>query len=95
MKTLRMFLAWPLIFTAIWYFSSFQIGVLVSLAYLHVVTILLFQMNEKQIDKLVQIADYIKQKDGLIDPQEVDFSSIMTADDVVNAMSKLNSLSNR
>ncbi|MEI8356470.1 MAG: hypothetical protein WCG31_10360 [Deltaproteobacteria bacterium] len=51
MKMPRTFLAWPLIFAATGYFSSFQIGVIVSLAYLHVVTILLFQITEKQKDK--------------------------------------------
>jgi len=91
-----MFLAWPLIFAATWYFSSFQIGAIVSLAYLHVVTILLFQITEKQKDKLVQIVDYIKRKDGLIDPQTlVDPSTIETAEGAINAILSLGKQSNK
>jgi hypothetical protein len=93
MKMLRMILTWPLIFAAVWYFFSFQIAAIVSLAYLHILTILLFQITEKHKEKLVQIVEHIKQKDGLVDPQDIDFSSIMTADDIVNAMSKLNAQS--
>jgi hypothetical protein len=52
MKTLRMFFAWPLIFAATWYFFSFQVGVIVSLAYLHVVTILLIWLSVVKREKL-------------------------------------------
>ena len=90
MKMLRLFLTWPLIFAAAWYFFSFQIAVIVGLAYLHVITILLFQITEKQKEKLVEIVEYIKRKDGLIDPQTiVDPSTIETADDAINAIISL------
>jgi predicted small secreted protein len=90
MKMLRLFLTWPLIFAVAWYFFSFQIAVIVGLAYLHVITILLFQITEKQKEKLVEIVEYIKRKDGLIDPQKiVDPSTIETADDAINAIISL------
>jgi hypothetical protein len=90
MKMLRLFLTWPLIFAAGWYFFSFQIAAIVSLAYLHVMTILLFQITEKQKEKLVEIVEYIKKRDDLIDPQTmVDPSTIETADDAINAIISL------
>ena len=95
MKMLRVFLTWPIIFAAVWHFSSFQTAAIVSLTYLHIFTILLFQITEKHKEKLVQIVEYVKQKDGIIDPQHIDFSSIMTADDVINGMSKINSQLNK
>lgn len=90
MKILRLFLTWPLIFAAAWYFFSFQIAAIAGLAYLHVISTLLFRITEKQKEKLVQIVEYIKRKDGLIDPQTmVDPSTIETADDAINAIISL------
>lgn len=90
MKILRLFLTWPLIFAVAWYFSSFQIAMIIGLAYLHVITVLLFQITEKQKEKLVQIVEHIKNRDGLIDPKTlVDPSTIQTADDAINAILSL------
>ena len=90
MKILRLFLIWPLIFAAAWYFFSFQIAAITGLAYLYVITILLFQITEKQKEKLVEIVEYIKRRDALIDPQTmVDPSTIETAEDAINAIISL------
>lgn len=69
MKILRLFLIWPLIFADEWYFFSFQSAAITGLAYLHIITILLFQITEKQKEKLVEIVEYIKRRDTLMDPQ--------------------------
>jgi hypothetical protein len=90
MKMLPLFLTWPLIFAAGWYFFSFQIAAIIGLAYLHVITILLFQITEKQKEKLVEIVEYIKKRDDLIDPQTmIDPSTIETADDAINFIKSL------
>ena len=90
MKIFRLFLTCPLIFAVAWYFSSFQIAIIIGLAYLHVITVLLFQITEKQKEKLIQIVEYIKRKDDLIDPKNlVDPSTIRTADDVINTILSL------
>jgi hypothetical protein len=87
MKTLRLFFTWPLIFAAAWYFFSFTIAAIVGLAYLHLITILLFHITEKQKEKLIEIVEYIKGRDNLIDPMTMpDLSSVETADDAINAI---------
>ncbi|MGA2404744.1 MAG: hypothetical protein ABSG91_24090 [Syntrophobacteraceae bacterium] len=89
MKILRLFPTWPLIFTAAWYFLSFQIAAIIGLAYLHVITILLFRITEKQKEKLVQVVEHIKRKDGIIDPQSIiDPYTIKTADDAYMLLPK-------
>ena len=73
-----------------WYFFSFQIAAIISLLYLHIISISLFYVTEKQKNKLVEIVEYIAKKDGLIDPQTmVEPSSIETADDAINAILSL------
>ncbi len=90
MKTLRLFFTWPLIFAVAWYFFSFKIAAIVGLAYLHLITILLFQITEKQKGKLVEIVEYLKRRDNLIDPSTIgDLSTIKTADDAINAILSL------
>ena len=90
MKMLRLFFTWPLIFSIAWYFFSFQIAAIVGLAYLHVITVLLFQITEKQKEKLVEIVEYITRRDNLIDPSTiVDPATVKTADDAINAILSL------
>ncbi len=90
MKMLRLFFTWPLIFAGAWYFFSFEIAAIVGLAYLHVITILLFQITEKQKGKLVEIVEYIKRRDNLTDASTMrDLSTIETADDAINAILSL------
>jgi len=87
---IRMYITWPIIFCVAWYFFSFQIAAIISFIYLHVLTILLFNVTEKQKDKLVEIVEHIINKDGLVDPQSlVDPTTIETAEDVINAISSL------
>jgi hypothetical protein len=81
---------WPLIFSAIWLFVSFQLAVIVGFIYLHITVISLFYVSEKQKDKLIEIVEYLSSKDGLIDSQSmVDPSTIETADDAINAILSL------
>jgi len=89
MKQLRIFLTWPIIFAAAWYFFEFQTAVIVGLVYLHLMTLLLFYTTEKHKEKLVQIGQHIAEKDGLVDSSKVDFDKIMTAEDVIAAMTKM------
>ena len=90
MKTFRLFFTWPLIFAATWYFFSFTIAAVVGLIYLHVITVLLFQVTERQKKKLIQIVEYIKTRDNLIDPKDIpDLSTVETADDVLSALASI------
>lgn len=87
MNMLRLFFTWPVIFAAAWYFFSFQIATMVGFAYLQVIIILLFRITEKQKEKLVEIVEYIRRKDGLIDPRTIaDPSTIETAEDFINTI---------
>jgi hypothetical protein len=89
MKMLRLIFTWPVIFAAAWYIFTFTVAAVIGLAYLYLITILLFHVTEKQKEKLVQIVEYIKARDNLIDPKDMpDFSTIETADDVINAIRK-------
>lgn len=88
-KTIKMFIIWPIVFMVVYYFFSFEIAAIISLLYLHIIIVLIFRITEKQTEKIVQIITHIKNKDELMDPSIVDFSSIHTAEDVLTSLKKL------
>lgn len=89
MKQFRMYLVWPIIFVACWYFFGFNTAIIVGFLYLHIVMVSLFNLVEAHKEKLVQIVQHISRKDDLTNSGKIDFSNIMTGDDVVDALTKI------
>ena len=70
-----------------WYFAGFQIAVVIGLIYLHVITLLLFNITEAHKEKLVQIVEHISKKDGH-NVSKADLNSIHTAEDLIKVLTK-------
>lgn len=80
MKQLRIYLVWPIVFAACWYFFGFTIAAVVGLLYLHVMIILLASMLDKHKEKLVQIVEHIAEKEGL---NQEPLKDIFTGEDLL------------
>lgn len=89
MKQLKMYFMWPILFSFCWYFFGFIAAVIIGFLYLHIMIVLLLSLIEAQKEKLLQIVQHISNKDGLADPNKIDFSNIMTANDIANVLTKI------
>lgn len=61
MKNLIILITWPIIFAIVYYFISFEIAIIVSLLYVHSISILLFHITQLQAKKIEQLAKYITE----------------------------------
>lgn len=80
MKQLRMYLAWPIIFSACWYFFGFTVATIIGFLYLHVVIVLLANLLDKYKEKLVQIAEHLTKKEG---SNNEPLKNIFTGEDLI------------
>lgn len=75
-----MYLTWPIIFIACWYFFNFTVAAVVGLLYLHVMMLLLANLLDKYKEALAKIAEHITKKEGF---HNETLKNLFTGEDLV------------